>query len=161
MYWTIVNYKIIWLIGPWTCLNLNHLNSTRLTTIRFTTNIRECNLVVKRDPPVYCSPLAITRVLGEMTVLSHINDDGHVFTVFGFLVLFLANSRIPSDDLTAREHFHTLSLFRVQQHSNRPSKQRKYWLLLAQFTACTCFDTCRSSAVFLHTHTHTQSQGMP
>jgi len=40
------------LFGPLTYLNLKHLNITRFTTIRFKPNIRERNLVVKRDPTV-------------------------------------------------------------------------------------------------------------
>jgi hypothetical protein len=47
-------------LGPWTYLNLNHLNTTRFT-IRFDLqpNIRERNAVVKREPTVmilnFCS----------------------------------------------------------------------------------------------------------
>ena len=41
------------LFGPWTYLNLNHLNSTRFKVIQFTTDIQERDPVVKWDPTVY------------------------------------------------------------------------------------------------------------
>ena len=48
------------MFGPWTCLNLYHLNGTLLRRFDLRPNIREGNPVVKRDPTViYCPSQAI------------------------------------------------------------------------------------------------------